>query len=368
MSGQLCKVQLTSDRGIVTSKRMDGTDLRNAGRSRKNLSHLPVILLAAFLACPVSHRAVLAQNSRSVLKNSASKPTSTRTVPVKPANEPDCPLLPGCPDGPPVPLPPDLKASLRPKTTAPVIDRKGIREGSGEFAGMVLIPAGPFPMGSPDSQGRPDERPPHQAFLKDFYISQKEVTVREYCNFLNSRGLLGKNRVPRVNLSIPDCPVVRDGRKFKPREGMAFRPMTCVSWYGAQDYARWRHARLPTAAEWEKAALLTNPNPPGDFLTILPRKSSVPVSISTPGIKGVSGMIGNVWEWCSDWYDRDYYASSSRTNPKGPSLGKHKEIRGGSWASAEASRRIRNRHSAPPQGYFKSVGFRIVKDLGVASK
>jgi formylglycine-generating enzyme required for sulfatase activity len=227
---------------------------------------------------------------------------------------------------------------------------------------MVFIPAGPFLMGSPEGTGRPDEHPRHKVQLKEFYISRTEVTAREYCRFLNAEGLMGRDGVPRVNLSDPTCPIVAYGRKFRPKKGMAFRPITCVSWYGAKDYAQWLGGRLPTAAEWEKAALLTTPNPPGDFLTILPRTSTVPVSLAVPGLKGVSGMIGNVWEWCSDWYARDYYANSSHKNPQGPSLGKLKEIRGGSWAAPEACRRITNRHKAAPQGYFRTVGFRIVMD------
>ncbi|MEJ2717282.1 MAG: SUMF1/EgtB/PvdO family nonheme iron enzyme [Deltaproteobacteria bacterium] len=227
---------------------------------------------------------------------------------------------------------------------------------------MVLVPAGPFEMGKPSTKGRVDEQPIHKVYLKDFYIGRHEVTVKDYCRFLNTKGPIGKNKRPRVKLSSPFCPVSRKGDVFLPKKGTANRPMICVSWYGAADYARWAGGRLPTAAEWEKAALLSTVYPPRDYLTILTRKSSVPVSIAVPGIRGITGLIGNVWEWCSDWYQRDYYAQSPRSNPVGPSLGDEKEIRGGSWASPEASRRRRNRHRAPPQGYYRTVGLRIVKD------
>jgi formylglycine-generating enzyme required for sulfatase activity len=217
-------------------------------------------------------------------------------------------------------------------------------------------------MGSSDGEGRVDEHPRHQVYVKDFYIAKHEVTAKEYCRFLDREGLAGKDGVPRVNLACPDCPVVKVGKNFQPSEGMDDKPMVCVSWYGAQDYAQWAGGRLPTAAEWEKAALLSTPSPPGDFLGIVPRESSAPVAIAVPGVRGVTGLVGNAWEWCSDWYARDYYSASPSSDPVGPSLGEEKEIRGGSWASTEAARRISNRHSAPPLGYYRTVGFRIVKD------
>ncbi|MCA1960521.1 MAG: formylglycine-generating enzyme family protein [Desulfomonile sp.] len=275
----------------------------------------------------------------------------------------DCPLLPGCPSGPSVPLPP--MPAVEPQAAEPLVrqaEADQLIEGEGQYRGFVHVQAGTFEMGSPEGTGRVDERPLHKVFLKDYSIAQREVTVREYCRFLSQRGLIGRDKMPRVLLSSPHCPVVQEGGTFRPKEGMADRPMVCVSWYGAADYAKWAGGRLPTSAEWEKAALLSTSNPPGDYLTVLPREGDVPVAIAEPGACGMTGIIGNVWEWCSDWYAADYYAKSPVANPMGPPIGEEKVIRGGSWASPESSKRINNVHRAPPHGWFRTVGFRIVKD------
>jgi len=275
----------------------------------------------------------------------------------------DCPLLPGCPDGTPVPLPPVPEQIVpEPKPASPSVDGSNLSEGSGKYRDMVLIPAGVFDMGSPEGEGRPDEHPAKKVFQKDFYLSKHEVTAREFSEFLNSQGENARDGILRIKLDCADCPIVKSGRSFRPKEGSADKPVVCVSWYGAADYAEWVGGRLPTSVEWEKAALMTTPYPPGDYLTVLPRDGSVPVQIASPGVRGIAGLSGNVWQWCSDWYARDYYAQMTPNNTAGPALGEEKNIRGGSWAGPESSKRIRNRHKAHPRGYFRTIGFRVVKD------
>ena len=279
------------------------------------------------------------------------------------SSAPDCPLLPGCPSGPSIPLPPMPTVGAQPGEPAARQAEVGqLVEGEGEYRGFVYVAAGAFEMGSPEGAGRVDERPLHKVFLKDYSIAQREVTTREYCRFLNQSGIIGRDKMPRVLLSSPHCPIVAVGSTFRPKDGMADRPMVCVSWYGAADYAKWAGGRLPSSAEWEKAALLSTSNAPGDYLTVLPREGDVPVAIAEPGAGGITGMIGNVWEWCSDWYAADYYSKSPVTNPVGPPLGEEKVIRGGSWASPESSKRISNVNRAAPYGWFRTVGFRIAKD------
>lgn len=288
---------------------------------------------------------------------------SGRTPVPTAASATDCPVLPACPGGLGIPLPPMPTVEQRPgEPPARQADTLDLIAGEGQYLGFVYVPAGAFEMGSSDGTGRVDERPLHKVFLKDYSIAQREVTAREYCRFLNQRGGVGRDKMQRVLLSSPYCPVVKTGNTFRPKEGMADRPMVCVSWYGAADYAKWAGGRLPTSAEWEKAALLSTANAPGDYLTVLPREGDVPVAIAEPGSCGVTGIIGNVWEWCSDWYSPDYYSKSPVANPVGPPLGEEKVMRGGSWASPEASKRISNISRAHPNGWYRTVGFRIVKD------
>ncbi len=274
----------------------------------------------------------------------------------------DCPFLPGCPGGTPVPLPPSPKLESKPSAPAPSVNGNNLADGRGKYSGMVLVPAGPFDMGSAEGEGRLDERPVHKVFLKDFYIAKYDVTAKDFCQFLNAQGENAKDGLPRAKLDSPDCPIIKVGKVFKPKEDCSDKPMVCVSWYGASDYAEWAGGRLPTSSEWEKAALLITSYNVGDYLTILPREGAVPVTIAVPGAKGVTGLTGNVWEWCLDWYSHDYYGESPLSNPMGPALGEEKNLRGGSWASPEASKRIRNRHRASPRGYYRTVGFRIIKE------
>jgi len=272
------------------------------------------------------------------------------------------PFLPRVPGGPSMPLPPAAPQEPAVKGPEPVVNGDNLMQGTGKYSGMVLIPGGMFEMGSPEGEGRPDERPRHQVFVKDFYIAKYEVTVKDYCRFLKAEGENSREGSLRIRFDSPDCPIVKSGNSYVPKDGSADKPVVCVSWYGAAEYAEWAGGRLPTAAEREKAALYTTPNEPGDRLVFRQSEGSVPVAAASVGARGVTGMFGNVWEWCADWYSRDYYAQSPANNPTGPALGEEKEIRGGSWASPESSCRTRNRHKASPRGYFRTVGFRIVKD------
>jgi formylglycine-generating enzyme required for sulfatase activity len=236
------------------------------------------------------------------------------------------------------------------------------RAGLGKYRDMVLVSSGPFDMGSPADQGRPDERPNHQVSLKSFHIAKCPVSVVEYCEFLNKSGLPSREGQPRVKVDAPDCPIVQNADYFRPKKGFEDKPMIYVSWYGAAEYAEWIGCRLPTEAEWEKAALATTSQPPKDVLTLNGNEESASDDKPTATVKGLCLMVGDVWEWCSDWYGRGYYAESTADNPTGATTGQEKVIRGGSKVSSESSTRIQNRHKAVPSGYYRTVGFRVAKD------
>jgi formylglycine-generating enzyme len=320
--------------------------------------------IVALLAVSMdSHVTGAGENSRPPKENSRPVTSVVQSPGQSAPDSLDCPFLPGCPGDTPVPLPPLFKIESKPNTPAPPsVNGDNLVDGIGKYSGMVLIPAGPFDMGNAEGEGRLDERPIHKVFLKDFYIAKYDVTAKDFCAFLNAQGENSRDGLPRAKLDSPDCPIMKVGKVFKPKEDCSDKPMVCGSWYGASDYAEWAGGRLPSSAEWEKAALLVTSYHAGDYLTILPRDAAVPVTIAAPGVKGVTGMTGNVWEWCSDWYSHDYYGESPLSNPMGPALGEEKNIRGGSWAAPESAKRIRNRHKASPRGYYRTVGFRMVKD------
>lgn len=270
--------------------------------------------------------------------------------------------MPPPPAGPSIPLPPSPEDDKEQKAIQLHPDIRRIQEGMGDYSGMILVPGGRFPMGSPDGEGRADEQPQREVVIKDFYIGKHEITCRQYCEFLNRQGLNAKDGSPRVRLDNPNCPIHKTGKGFRPRPSHEEKPIVYVSWHGAQDFALWAGGRLPTSAEWEKAAFLTSLHRMPDNLALPTETEAAEVADAFQGLRGVTGFSGNVWEWCSDWYSRDRQLEGGTDNPEGVAVGSEKVIRGGSWASTDASRRVQNLHKAEPRGYYGTVGFRIVKD------
>lgn len=223
---------------------------------------------------------------------------------------------------------------------------------------MVLVPAGEFMMGSTD--GDPDEKPAHRIRVDGFYMDKYEVTVKQYAEFLREEG--GDRPSDWQTMS---------------KTANQNRPVMGVDWAEAARYCKWAGKRLPTEAEWEKAARGTDGrlypwgnDPPTPLHANYGKKewgnheALEPVGKLENGKSpyGIYDMAGNVWEWVSDWYDNDYYKQSPSENPTGPSTGGFKVIRGGSWNTSARNLRAADRYFDPPSFRSQYVpGFRCAK-------
>lgn len=217
---------------------------------------------------------------------------------------------------------------------------------------MVLIPAGEFQMGS--SEERDDEKPVHTVYLDAFYIDVYEVTNADYKKFVDATGHRAPVHWNDPTMSSPTQPVVM------------------VSWRDAVAYCTWAGKRLPTEAEWEKSArggLVGKKFPWGDFIFHDNAnfydtggkdfwEKSANVGTFDPNGYGLYDVAGNVQEWCADWYDSKYYATSPKQNPKGPSSGEDVVIRGGSWADESLNLLVAKRNHYLPDGMQQHIGFR----------
>jgi len=265
----------------------------------------------------------------------------------------------------PVPIPGKLPKTITGKDGAP----------------MVLVPEGAFMMGSSSQDidrwlvDHPintrsnfvDEVPQHRVTLDAFYIDQYEVTTSRYASFMQAAGR------PEPKNWSQTIPV-----------SQAEKPVVGVSWEDAQAYCQHYDKRLPTEAEWEKAARGTDGRtyPWGNALPttrhanvhldyskgirdfdnygVLTEVGSLPAGASP---YGAHDMSGNVWEWVADWYGEEYYVQSPEKNPKGPEQGKYRVVRGGSWYYGPFTARSADRYDGlVPTDRLVLVGFRCVQD------
>ena len=214
------------------------------------------------------------------------------------------------------------------------------------------IPGGAFAMGSLD--GQEDEAPVHVVTVDAFELAIYPVTRAEYTAFL----------------SATRHPEPRDwhAEQFQPAD----YPVVGVSWDDAQAYCAWRgHERLPTEAEWERAArggLDGRRYPWGDDIPGWipeqgrgPLASPWPVTLGEPNGFGLFGIAANVHEWCADWHARDYYAISPQLNPQGPPTGLRRTSRGGSWRHAVTISRSSARSKLDPSFRYTDYGFRVAR-------
>jgi formylglycine-generating enzyme len=200
---------------------------------------------------------------------------------------------------------------------------------------MVTIPAGAFLMGNPEGKGRADERPQRSVYLDEFAIDQVEVTNERYMAFVTSTG----HRTPPNPYGTGSLQSIK---------GIEQLPVVQTTWYDAKAYCSWAKKRLPTEAEWEKAARGTDGRlypwgnePPTAKRANFDREWEDEHTLSAVGSLpdgdspyGVKDMAGNAREWVSDWYDAEYYQHAPNRNPQGPDKkGVVRSIRGGSWHS-----------------------------------
>ena len=236
---------------------------------------------------------------------------------------------------------------------------------------MVHIPSGFFKMGL--NNKLEDESPEHRVFLDGFYIDKYEVSAKDFSLFLNT-----KNNVKKYYSDNKFGTLVYKG-KFQPRPGLENYPINNISWQAANDYCKWKGKRLPSEAEWEKAARGENSTiypwgnqPPSPDLARYHQTWTqetkhevlLPVDALEAGKSayGLYNMAGNVKEWVDDWYDREYYNEIDEyANPKGPIGGEFKVVRGGSWRDLKGFIYSPFRNSGNPTSKMDDYGFRCAK-------
>ena len=261
-----------------------------------------------------------------------------------------------------------------------------VRRNPKDGSKYVWIPPGTFQMGcSPgDNECRNEEKPSHQVTIsKGFWIGRTKETVAAYKRFVKETG---KTMPPEPNLL---------GRPLNSKWNNDAMPIVDVNWKEACDFCSWAGGRLPTEAEWEYAARGGNPNARYGSLDEIAwyadnsgqhRLDSMRIwnkeqkddaqqlkdnanrlhegGRKQPNGFGLYDTLGDTWEWMADWYDDKYYQRSPTADPPGPSSGRYRVLRGGSWVSFPFVIRVSSRHKDPPDGWGSSIGFRCVREAG----
>ena len=302
---------------------------------------LGVIVVIVLIASPIIKKALSPEPSPPVLTETTQAPP-----PGSPASPTSKPLES-------IPSPTDV---LQSTATSLPIEVSGIE-------GMVLVPEGIFTMGSDDHDFM--ERPAHTVYLDAYYIDQYEVTNKQYMACVAEKkcdwpaDISSKTRASYYgNSEFDDYPVVY------------------VSWDMARTYCSWRGARLPTEAEWEKAARGTESRsyPWGEAIPDCSKANynacggdTVKVGSFKSGKSSydVYDLAGNVWEWVADWYQEYYYSTlgTNTANPPGPATRSERVIRGGSWTNTPKSISTTIRNSSDPSKIYNIVGFRCARPL-----
>lgn len=236
---------------------------------------------------------------------------------------------------------------------------------------MVVVPEGDFIMGS--NAGDSSRRPQRRVYLDGFFIDKHETTVAAYkacvdagvCTIPSTIGFCGGENIKYNNWG---------------KSERSQHPVNCVDWYQAKTFCEWTGKRLPTEAEWEKAARGTDgrtypwgkQRPNCNHAVMYDdrkgngcgKNQTWPVGSRNHGASpyGALDMVGNVWEWTADWYDRHYYADAPNRNPRGPSLGSKRVVRGGGFSNL-ANFEAFHRSLDPPTSAIVSSGFRCARSI-----
>jgi formylglycine-generating enzyme required for sulfatase activity len=216
---------------------------------------------------------------------------------------------------------------------------------------FVRVEAGEFVMGW--EQGHPCERPPHRVRLDAFLVARTPASNLEFARYLAATGAPSPRFWGEPAFADPAQPVVG------------------VSWHEALAFARWAGGRLPTEAEWERAAaggIAGRRFPWGDEAPAA-RFDRPPRVGSTPANDlGLTDLSGVCHEWCADWFDEGYYAVSPLDNPRGPATGRRRVSRGGAWRHADPWSPLAHRSSLPPDLRYADYGVRVARDAPVAAR
>ena len=245
--------------------------------------------------------------------------------------------------------------------------------------GMVLIPAGEYQMGSNDPEAGNDEKPVHTVYVDAFFMDEHETTNLEYQKFVLANPRWGKDR---IDSRFQYGPYLKHWNGNDYPDGKSNYPVVYVSWYAAMAYAQWAGKRLPTEAEWEYAAqggLVGKRYPWGDYIHGGQANYNQNVGDTTvagkypPNGYGLHDMAGNVWEWCLDEYNEDFYRISPRENPLSSAttiewiinnftnIRTSRVVRGGSWGVRREYLRVANRFRYAPSYSSVYYGFRCAK-------
>ncbi len=243
---------------------------------------------------------------------------------------------------------------------------------------MIPIPAGPFLLGSQRVDNDPyggwtqfddTELPQHRVWLDTFEMDRDEVSLGEYLAFLQNRELHPSDELQKLLWHVISIHFVSD-------QTLTRWPALYVTWAEANDLCAAKGGRLPTEAEWEKAARGPDGSPypwgeaiPNSSLAMFGQHHvhEIPILAAVDSYEegtspyGLHHMAGNVAEWVRDWFGFDYYAYMPERNPPGPTIGRYKSVRGGSWKSKRIMLRTATRGGALPAQRVATIGFRCAR-------